>query len=264
MGSYTGSYSQNIMLLNSIRDNDYYQSGLPGAQSTGTTGGSHVDQISDNSLENVNTRTGDDNYFEDIMSQGEFNQPFDEWTRNFADTYMKPEWEESVYNPTMRQLNKGIGDYNQQAGNSGAWRSTMTQKNLANMAEDAMREDQRMQKEFRENVLDVRDSIRSNLANPLYESNIERWYDAPWGNVDTPEGAENIPGVGGDDLDSLIESINNWTPGENEGEAPLMDWTFPPNSSFYSPDSNIFRQYVGGLSMPNGAANSNPYFTAPY
>lgn len=243
MGPYKATYAQNIDLLKRIQSNDYYKAGLPGAQlqsTGGSTSTSRAGTILNDSTQNINDRTKE-NYSEEVMSQSEWYQPFDEWTRNFAATYMQPEWERDVYDPSMRQLNKGMGDYRQQTGNSGAWRSTMAGRNLAQMGEDAIKEEERMRREFQESVLETRDAIRSNLANPLYESNMKRWYDAPWGGMDY--GADDlqgsVPGITGDDLDSLIKQINTWTPG-GSNEGPFQDWTVNPNSK-YSQD--IFRQY---------------------
>jgi hypothetical protein len=247
LGPYNGSYDQNIMLLNKIQSNDYYRGGLPGGTgtiSTHTTGSgpNPHETIAGDQLENTNP--GDDIYTEDVMPQDQWNSIFDDWTREFVMNEMKPEWEEDTYNPAMRNMNIQMGEANQQLSLTGAWRSSMGRKNLADMAKDMIKQEEGMRKDFQNTSLETRDAIRENLANPLYESNMKRWGDAPWGDQREEDvSVEDLDGAvpGDTDLGSLIDSINNWTPNP-DAEVPTMDWTVNPDSIY---NNSLFDQYIG-------------------
>lgn len=248
MGTYNGGLSQNSWLLNQINKNNYYKAGLPGAQTTGgkTTGGSTnpAEGILGSGTQNIVPNT--DIYSQDVMTQEAWFDPFDEWTRNFVNTYMKPGWERDTYNPAMQQMTKSLSDSNQQTYLSGAGRGSGAQKNLADMAKEMMTEEERMRQGFQEKSVETRDAIRSSLAVPLYTANMERWGDAPWRNIETggadmEEIVGNLGGtLGGTNLEDLIASLNTWTPVKGDS-APVRDWTVTPTSPY---KTSLFDQYT--------------------
>jgi hypothetical protein len=244
LGKYAGSYDQNSYLRNQVKSNNYFTSGLPG-QTGGTqaqgTGQNPQERIAGSHLENVNPDKR--SFSEDVMPQDQWNAIFDEWTHNFVQTEMKPEWERENYNPAMRDMTKGIGEANQQLGLSGAWRSGMGRKNLANMAKDMVKQEEGMRRDFQSGTLDTRDAVRSGIASPLYDANMKRWGDSPFNTIST-EGVDTtggVGGIGGDDLEGLINQIGNWTPND-ETPAPTLDWTVKPDSIY---GTNLFNQYIG-------------------
>jgi hypothetical protein len=253
MGPYEGTYSQNIMLLNKLKENDYYKGGLPGekpkqapapVQQQQQAPAPPQERIADESLENVQPNT--DIYSEDVMKQDAWFDPFDEWTRNFVNTYMKEEWERDVYNPAMKNMTKSLGEANQAVGLSSAWRTSGARENLADMAKEMMVEEDRMRTAFQDQSVERRDQIRSQLAAPLYNANMTRWGDSPWGNMNL-EGADmegirgNLEGsLGGENLNDLLSQINSWTP-DASGGGTQRDWQVYPDSP-YSP--SLFERYT--------------------
>lgn len=248
MGPYKGTYDQNMYLLNQLHNNNYYSSGLPGQTSSATTSAAATttpqEQILKGATENLKPNT--DIYSQDVMTQEAWFRPFDEWTRNYVDTYMRPEWEQDVYNPAMKEMTGKLNETNQSMGTSGAWRTGTARKNLADMAKEMTSEEARMRKAFQDQTVAIRDKIRSSLAVPLYSSNMQRWGDSPWGDlnlegVDVGSAATGT-GITGDPLNELIQQLPNWTPNK-DAELPALDWTVKPDSP-YSP--TLFGQYTTG------------------
>ena len=251
MGNYTGSYSQNVMLLNKLKENDYYNGGLPGSTSTQSTGGSTTSDtpppqniIADDMLTNVAPNT--DIYSEDVMKQDAWFDPFDEWTRNFVNTYMKEEWERDTYNPAMQSMTMDLNSAHQDNSLTSSWRTSGGQQNLADMAKQMSLEEDRMRQGFQESSLEMRDQIRSNLAAPLYNANMTRWGDAPWRdmNLEGTDGEQiqnDLGGtLGGENLQDLLDKINTWTP-DASGGGTERDWTVTPDSPY---SRNLFDRYT--------------------
>lgn len=247
LGAYKGNYDQNIMLLNKIKSNDYYKSGLPGTTNTGSSGGPH-EQIANDSTKGLNP--DDRIYHEDIMPQEAWYSDFDEWTRNYVNTYMRPEWEKETYNPAMKKMTQDIGQANQQAGTSGAWRTTMGRQSLADMAKQMTQQEEKMRQGFQDKSVEMRDAIRTNLADPLYIANMKRWGDAPWRGMDTEglnlEGLGSDLNLGGNNLNDLITDIGNWEPNPDV-DVPQYDWTVQPDSPWYDSEAGrgITPDYIG-------------------
>jgi len=246
LGPYKGTESQNVFLLNKIRSTNYFASGLPGQQPAQTTAATTPQQkILDQNTQNIRPNTNI--YSQDVMTQDRWFDPFDEWTRNYVNTYMKPEWERDTYNPAMKQMTRTLNETNQSMGVSGGWRTTGAQKNLAGMAKDMITEEEKMRQGFQEKSLEARDAIRSNLAVPLYKSNMERWGDSPWGNmnldgIDMSGIVNNLQsgGISNDYLANLIGGLGSWTP--NQNTTPVTrDWSVKPKSA-YTP--GLFNQYT--------------------
>lgn len=249
MGGYTGSYDQNMYLINQLNKNNFYSGGLPGQTKTASTSSSSATTttpqqgILDAGTANLKPNT--DIYSQDVNTQESWYRPFDEWTRNYVDTYMRPEWERDTYTPKMQQMTQALNDTNQSMGASGAWRTGTARKNLADMAKDMTLEEQRMREDFQDETVQTRDKIRSSLAVPLYSADMQRWGDTPWRNLNTEgvdvAGAATSAGISGNPLNDLITSLPTWTPNQQSTLTP-MDWTVKPNSQ-YSP--NLFKDYVG-------------------
>lgn len=241
MGPYTGSYDQNAHLLKQIQANNYYASGTPGSAPGGTTN-TPQQTIFDQNAGNI--KPNPDIYSQDVMTQNQWFDPFDEWTRNFVDTYMRPEWERDTYNPQMKQMTQGLNDTNQKMGATNSWRTGTATKGLADMAKEMITEEERMRQQFQEQGLAMRDQIRTSLAVPLYKSNMTRWGDAPWRDMNVGDldvgAAVSGAGIQGDALTDLLEQLPTWTP--NKADPPkVRDWTVKPDSP-YSP--GLFGQYT--------------------
>lgn len=271
-GSYTGSYSQNIWLLNQLKSNDYFKSGLPGDKPAAATApgdnpflNSFVDPITGK------ISTGDEVYSQDVMSMDEWKQPFDAWTQNFVDTYVRPEWERDVYEPAMEQMTRTINEQNQAYGNTGAWRSSASRNNMTRMAEQGVLDEEALRRDFQSQSVGIRDAMYDNLANPLYLANMSKYVTAPWREMDIEAAMKDSPNtVGGDAWqkfrDSLsakgvtynvarnpgeaTEDIGNWNPIKGD-QGFMRDWTVTPNT-FGSMGTGVFNQYLGKpVAAPN-------------
>jgi hypothetical protein len=129
-GPYKGNLQQNSWLLTQIQKNNYFRDYQPwntGATTTATTTTTDpLAAIADPVLDKVETRKP----FTEVMPQETWNAVFDEWTRNFVNEYVLPEWQEETYNPALENMIRGLYNTNQQMGVSGQWRSGVAQSNL--------------------------------------------------------------------------------------------------------------------------------------
>ena len=253
MGAYKGDYAQNIMLLNKIRQTNYFAGGLPGqpapqpAAPVGPPPAPPQQTIAEQNLANVKPNT--DIYSEDVMKQDAWFDPFDEWTRNYVNTYMKDEWEKDTYNPAMQSMTQNLSNKEMQMGGSGAWRSGVARKNLANLAKEMEREEFNMRRDFQDSSVNMRDEIRDKLAAPLYNANMTRWGDSVWRDMnltgaDTGQIRNDLGGsLSGQYLNDLLNKVNNWTPNAGGG-GTIRDWTVTPNSPY---SANLYKQYAGGV-----------------
>ena len=243
---YDGSLQTGMRLLGEIGKRNFPQVQNTQAQQSQPTA-TPQQQIFDQTAQNIKPNT--DIFSEDVMKQDAWFDPFDEWTRNFVDEHMRPEWERDVYDPAMRAMNENLYRGNQAAGMSGGYRHSGIQKSLKDMAMEAKTEEERMREAFHGSTVEVRDAIRSQLAAPLYTANMQRWGDAPWRNVGT-EGADmgeirsNLAGtLGGTNLNDLLSKVGNWTPNASGG-GTVRDWSVNPSGP-WSP--GLFTQYTRNL-----------------
>lgn len=234
-GSYSGNLQQNLWLLNQIQKNNYFKSGLPGTKTTTTKAAVDPRQaIADAALKNVVPTKS----FSDVMPQETWNSVFDEWTRNFANEYMLPEWQANTYDPTMKGYVQDLGRLNQQIGLAGR-RSVAAEKTLSDASEEAMRNEQNLRTQYQSGLADLRENIKTSWATPLYESQMERYTNAPWRNLNladmTNAAGIDVPNVISElntayngqmpDLNFLMGNLGNWEP--TSGSVPLQDWTVP-------------------------------------
>ena len=234
-GAYSGNLKQNSWLLNQIQKNNYYAAGLPGATTTATNTTTDPRQaIADAALSNVQTGKP----FSEVMPQETWNQVFDEWTRNFANEYMLPEWQKNTYDPTMKSYVQDLGNLNQKIGLAGR-RSVAAEKTLSDAAEEAMRNEENLRTQYQSGLANLRENIKTNWATPLYESQMERYTNAPWRNLNLGDMSEaagiDVPSVISElntayngqlpDLETLMGNLGNWEP--TSGSVPLQDWTVP-------------------------------------
>ncbi len=244
--AYDGSRDQGMFMLNAIGQRNFPQAQTTQApqQQEQAPVAAPQEQIAQDTLKNIQPNT--DIYSEDVMKQDAWFDPFDEWTRNFVETQMRPEWERDVYEPAMKEMNQALYQSGQSMGASGGYRHSGMQKSLKDMAENAMKQEETMRRDFQDSTVDVRDAIRSQLAAPLYRSNMQRWGDSPWGNINTQgadmnEIAGNLQGtLGGESLEDLLNRVGNWTP-DASGGGTQRDWRVQPHSNW---TPNLFSQYA--------------------
>ena len=271
MGNYTGSYSQNVWLLNQLKNNDYFNGGLPGSKSSSkkdntSTLDSYVDPYTDN------VKVDERVYSQDVMPLNEWQGVFDTWTQNFVDTYVRPEWEKDTYNPAMQQMTNDVNRANQDMGNSGRWRTSGAHNKMADMANEAIRQEGNLRRDFNDQTVNIRNAMNENLANPLYEANMRRFVEAPWRNMDMgSEMANDLTNMGGNaynnfvqslsdqginynsvnDVNSAIDSLNSWNPNSSNNNVTSRDWSTQGNN-YGGMGTSLFQQYTNQQNSPYG------------
>lgn len=241
-GAYKGNLKQNSWLLNQIRNNNYYTTYQPWNNASTQTAQptQPVDPrqaIADATLGKVQTSQP----FSEVMPQETWNQVFDEWTRNFANEYILPEWQETTYKPAVEDLTRSLGNLNQRIGLTGAWRSGTAQDSLSRAAGEALKQEEQLRKDYQSNIANLRDQIQTNWANPLYTSQMERYTNAPWRNLNLGE-MSNEAGINANTmignlasqygitdtnkLNTLIGDLGNWDPSKRP-DITTYDWTVP-------------------------------------
>jgi hypothetical protein len=274
LGGYTGSYDQNIWLLNQLKKNDYFKGGLPGSKPAAPS----------NPLQNftapLNNVQADNRVFsQDVMPLDTWRGAFDTWTQNFVDSYIRPEWEENVYNPAMKEMGNAMNQANQNIHGSGAWRSSMAHNQMNDMAQDSMRREAQMRQGFNDQTVNIRDTMNQAWADPLYQSNMSRFVTAPWRDMNVGQEISNtIGGLGGqaiqgvqnslqnqginystiNNLGDAMNNISGWNPSTG-GNATLRDWSTPGSGT------DIFKQYLRPLptNNPPAAPGGQMYQTQP-
>ena len=234
-GTYSGNLQQNLWLLNKIQSNNYYKSGLPGTQQQG--GSSGKNPLEDNADELLNNITPQQS-FQDVMPQETWNSIFDEWTRNFANEYMLPEWQKNTYDPSMKGYVQDLGNLNQKIGLAGR-RSVAAEKTLSDAAEETMRQEENLRTQYQSGLADLRQNVITNWATPLYKSQMDKYMNSPWADLNLGEMSTGAGlDVGGiidelnqsyngqlPDLETLMGNLGDWSP--TSGSVPLQDWTVP-------------------------------------
>ena len=235
-GPYKGNLQQNSWLLTQIQKNNYFKDYQPwNTQAATATTTDPLAAIADPVLENVQTRKP----FSEVMPQETWNAVFDEWTRNFVNEYVLPEWQEEIYNPALEEMIRGLYNINQQMGVSGQWRSGVAQSNLERTAEENLKEEERLRKQYQSDIAALRDKILETWANPLYAKQMEMYNNAPWGDykLDSDSLTEEAKGMINDlseqygitdqaSLGDLIGNLGNIVDGETP-PIPTHDWSAP-------------------------------------
>lgn len=248
-GTYKGNLTQNMWLLNQIRNNNFFRAGLPGTQPV--TQASQADPrqaIADAALSNVVVAKP----FEEVMPQEVWGRPFDEWTRNFASTYMEPEWRRNVYDPAIENTMNQLDALNRRAALRGS-RSVDTQLGLQQAGQEAQRYEESLRTDYQDRLAQLRENVKSQWSDPLYKSVMTRYQEAPWRNINlgevTKDANINLGGViegvpGAPDLESLLADLANTnistTPTSN---VPTYDWSVKGESP------NLFSQYNLGANL---------------
>ena len=239
-GPYEGNLKQNSWLLNQIHGNNYFTNYQPWNPTPAPQASPPVDPrepIATAALSNVQTGRP----FAEVMPQETWNQVFDEWTRNFVNEYVLPEWQESTYKPTLENLTRTLDNINQQIGLTGAWRSGMAQDSLRRAAEDSLRQEEQLRKDYQSNIANLRDTIQKNWAAPLYSNQMQRYVNSPWADLNLGE-MSNQAGINPNTminslaaqygitdtnkLNSLIGNLGEWDPSKRPNTT-LYDWTVP-------------------------------------
>jgi hypothetical protein len=248
-GAYEGNLKQNSWLLNQIRSNNYYSTTQPWNKSAEQTqpAADPRQAIADATLSKVEPSPS----FSDVMPQDTWNSVFDEWTRNFANEYVLPEWQETTYKPAVEDLTRALGNMNQQIGLTGSWRSGTAQNSLRRAADESVKQEEQLRKAYQSDIANLRDTVMTNWANPLYSSQMERYTNAPWRNLNLGE-MSNEAGINANTmvnnlasqygvtdtskLNALIGSLGDWDP-SNKPDVTTYDWTVP------KADLSLIEQY---------------------
>lgn len=250
-GTYQGNLQQNLWLLDQIRKNDYFKANQPwnpqpAPQPTATP----VDprqSIAESTLSKVAPTPN----FQEVMPQETWNSVFDEWTRNFVNEYVLPEWQEQTYKPEMENMTRALENLNKQIGVSGSWRSGTANKSLSRAAEDSIKQEALLRQQYQSGIADLRDTIQKTWATPLYTSQMEQYNNTPWRNLDLGI-ISNQAGINANTminnlasqygvsdtnrLGELIGSLGNWDP-TNTVNTTRYDWSVPKG------DTSLFEQY---------------------
>lgn len=264
LGSYSGNYKQNMWLLNQLQKNNYFAGGLPGAKpKTAATPVDPRQAISDATLKNVKP-VGN---FQDIMPESKWNQPFDEWTRNYVKDYMEPEWRRNVYEPAMKEAQAQLEKLNNKIGGSGNYMSGASSRDLNDASNQILRQEEQMRQDYQDKVQSLRDQVRTTWSDPLYESQMKRYENSPWADVKGVAGSEiaktigNLNsqyGVGGQNINSLMDSLKNWNPDLNTSPINNYDWRVP------GMDTSKIQQYLTGNNPTNSGTTSLVNQYKPY
>lgn len=249
-GAYEGNLKQNSWLLNQIRNNNYFSTTQPWNGTSATTTPAAADPrqgIADATLNKVEPSPS----FSDVMPQETWNSVFDEWTRNFANEYVLPEWQETTYKPAIEDMTRTLGNMNQQIGLTGAWRSGTANNSLTRAAEESIKQEEQLRKDYQSDIASLRDAVMTNWANPLYQSQMERYTNAPWRNLNLGE-MSNQAGINANTLignlasdygvtdtnklTGLIGNLGDWDP-SSKPDTTLYDWTVP------KADLSLIEQY---------------------
>lgn len=239
-GKYKGNLQQNSWLLGQIQSNNYFKDYQPwNTQATTATTTATTDPlaaVADPVLDKVETRKP----FSEVMPQETWNSVFDEWTRNFVNEYVLPEWQQETYNPALENMIRGLYNTNQQMGVSGQWRSGVAQSNLERTAEENLKEEERLRKQYQSDIAALRDKVLEAWANPLYAKQMEMYNNAPWGDykLDSDNLSEEAKGMISDlseqygisdqaSLGELITGLENIFNGEVPTTPTVRDWTAP-------------------------------------
>ena len=189
----------------------------------------------------------------DIMSQGQFQQPFDAWTSNFINSYAKPQFLRYQYDPYMKQAAQGLGNLNDQIGLSGGWRNSNSANQLNDEAQKQILGQEQLQQGFTDQSLQIQDELKKAWSDPLYQQQLTNYYTAPWRNLNTgqatPQYQGSIPGLegfvpnGGSPISPYLSSTGGSTTQQGQGvSTPTMP-------------RNILSQY---LKLPNMSQAKSP------
>lgn len=124
-------------------------------------------------------------FSQEVMGQDQFYQPFKAWTNNFVQQYMRPEFERYQLNPYNQQATQELYGLNQLQGASGGWRTNQARTDYNNQANQFQLGREDLLRKYSDNVMNVYDTMRSQWADPLYKSRFQKFYEAPWRNINT-------------------------------------------------------------------------------
>lgn len=245
LGSYRGNLNQNMFLVNQLKNNDNFSGGFPGQEGGGSS--DPRQGIADAALSNITPTKS----FSDVMPQGQWNQVFDEWTRNFVQEYSLPEWQRNVYDPYMEEATRSLEQMNKQVGLGGR-RSVGQESMLGRASDEAIKREEDLRTQYQSDVAQLRENVISSWATPLYESQMKRYTNAPWRNLNlgtmTDEAGMNPQGMIGEltgqygwsngvpeNLESLMGNLGSFE--STAGNLPTYDWSAPTG------DLSLFNQY---------------------
>jgi len=230
-GEYKGNLQQNSWLLGEINKNNYYSASQPwnAASTQGTTQGA-MEGIADAGLGDAAPIEN----FQDLLPQDQFYGIFDEWTRNFVNEYVLPEWQEKTYNKELENMAMALGNLNKQMGVSGAWRSGTARGSLYRAADESLEQEEQLRQDYQSQISALRDQIQNQWAAPIYNNEMTDYMNSPTSGID-------LTGIGDDMVDSL--SGENGVSGVptigdligdlsaenivNRPQPPVHDWSAP-------------------------------------
>jgi hypothetical protein len=85
----------------------------------------------------------------------------------------------------MEKAESGLYDMNQNIGLSGNWRNRGSAREMDSAARDAQLGEEQLRSGFNNQVLGLRDQYMEGWVNPLYQSRMTNFYEAPWRNINT-------------------------------------------------------------------------------
>lgn len=169
----------------------------------------------------------------DVMSYDQFASPFKKWIGEAANQYLLPDFLRYQYNPYMQQSGKELGNLNQNIGLSGAWRTAQGGQDLNDAAQQAILGQEQLQSGYNNQLMDVQDQFLKQWVDPLYQSRLTSYYNAPFRNLDL--GGEVLP----------IENPTN--PNISMPQQPALSQQYGFNPSVFKGVSNTGMTGTNGL-----------------
>lgn len=239
-GPYQGNLQQNSWLLGEIQKNNYFSANQPWNTNTQPATQNTMEEIANAGLQNAAPIKN----FQDILPQDQFYGIFDEWTRNFVNEYVLPEWQEKTYNKGLEDMARALGNLNKQIGVGGAWRSGTARGSLYRAADESLEQEEQLRQDYQSGVAALRDQIRNNWATPIYSNEMEDYMNSPTSGVDlTGLGNEMVDSLSGQQGVSGVPTI-----GELIGDLSAENITNRPKPTTYDwsapvGDLSLIRQY---------------------
>lgn len=253
-GTYQGNLQQNLWLLDQIKKNNYFKASQPWNPQPAAPAPAPAAPPPDPRAaiaQPVLSKVKETPNFQEVMPQETWNSVFDEWTRNFVNEYVLPEWQEQTYKPEMENMTRALENLNKQIGVSGAWRSGTANASLDRAAEDSIKQEALLRQQYQSGIADLRDTIQKTWATPLYTSQMKQYNNTPWRNLDLGV-ISNQAGINANTmvnnlasqygvtdanrLGELIGSLGNWDPSKVPSTT-MYDWSVPKG------DTSLFEQY---------------------
>jgi len=195
-------------------------------------------------------------FSQDVMPYQDFTQPFTEWGKQFVEQQMRPEFLRYEYNPYVENVNRQLGSLAQSQGLSGAWRTSQATSDIDRVAREAMLGTEQLQKGFSGQALEAQDLLLSGWADPLYQSRLTNFYEAPFRNLNLGGVAPTMTPSSASGIKGFTPTILNRISGKGGQKAsPITAGGVQTPPTIQQADRRLIGQY---LKKP-GASGANPY-----